>query len=149
MRNKEKPAAAAKGLAATKVMLARAAPRAGPNVKAMLKHAPTKAMVEPLWLSSLMSAAIAVASCTLPSLSPPTTLLSRKVRKSVAAHHNATLAMLPAMLQCRAVLRPYLSEAGPMTGDAIAWRKEKREPSAPPRRTMSYLELTGIENDRL
>lgn len=48
MRSKEKQAAAAKGLAATKGMLARAAPRAGPKVKAMLKHAPTKAMVEPL-----------------------------------------------------------------------------------------------------
>lgn len=36
-----------------------------------------------------------------------------------------------------------------MTGEAMAWRKEKREPSAPPRRTMSYFELMGIKKDCL
>jgi hypothetical protein len=34
-------------------------------------------------------------------------------------------------------------------GEAMAWRREKREPSAPPRRTMSYFELMGIEKDCL
>lgn len=48
MRSKEKPAAVAKGLDATRLMLAAAAPRAGPKVNAMLKHAPTMAIVEAL-----------------------------------------------------------------------------------------------------
>jgi hypothetical protein len=149
MRSSEKPAAVAKGLATTVVILASAAPSAGPNVKAMLKHAPTIAIVDPRCDSSLMSAAMAVASWIFPSLRPPTMRLHKKVRKSVATHHRATLAMLPAMLHKRAVRRPYLSEARPMTGEAMAWRKEKREPSAPPRRTMSYFELIGIKKDCL
>ena len=62
MRNREKPAAVANGFAATVVMFANAAPRAGPNVKAIEKHTPTRAMVAPRCLSSLTSAAIAVAS---------------------------------------------------------------------------------------
>jgi hypothetical protein len=149
MRNSENPAAVANGLAATVVICASAAPNAGPNVKATLKHAPTSAIVEPRCVSSLMSVAIAMASCIFPSLSPPTTLLSRKVRKSVAAHHNATLAIFPPMLQRRAVLLPYLSDARPMMGEAKAWRRENREPNAPPRRTMSYFELMGFAKDCL
>lgn len=137
MRRSEKPAAVAKGLAATVSTLAKAAPNAGPKVKAIEKQAPTRAMVAPRCFSSLMSAAIAVASWTLPSLKPPTTRLARNVRKSVAATHNATDAMLPAMDQRRAVLRPYLSDNDPMKGEAIAWSKENREPRAPPRRTIS------------
>ena len=62
MRKREKPAAVAKGLAATVSTLAKAAPNAGPKVKAMEKQAPTRAIVGPRWVSSLMSAAIAVAS---------------------------------------------------------------------------------------
>jgi hypothetical protein len=31
-----------------------------------------------------------------------------------------------------------------MTGDAMAWQKEKSEPSAPPSRTMSYRSLIGL-----
>jgi len=146
IKNKEKPAAVAKGFAATTVTLARAAPRAGPKVNATLKHAPTNAMVEPRWLSSLMSVAMAVASCTLPSLSPPTTRLSRKVRKSTATHQSATLAIFPHMLQSRAVLRPYLSEAIPIIGLAMACSRENKEPSAPPSNTMSYFSLTGSPN---
>lgn len=149
MSSSEKPAAVAKGLATTVVMLARAAPSVGPNVKAILKHAPTIAIVEPLCDSSLMSAAMAVANWIFPSLRPPTIRLHKNVRKSVAAHQRATLAMLPAMLHKSAVRRPYLSEARPMMGEANAWRREKREPRAPPRRTMSYLELIGIEKDCL
>lgn len=137
MRNKEKPAAVAKGFATTVSTFAKAAPKAGPKVKAIEKHAPTKAIVAPLCLSSLTSAAIAVAIWTFPSLRPPTTLLAKNVRKSVAATHNATEAMLPAMDHSSAVLRPYLSDRVPMIGDAIAWSKENKEPRAPPRRTMS------------
>ncbi len=137
IRKSEKPAAVAKGLAAMLSMFAKAAPSAGPTVNAIEKQTPTRAMVAPRCLSSLMSAAMAVASWTFPSLRPPTTRLARKVRKSVAATHNATEAMLPAIDHRRAVLRPYLSERVPMIGDAMAWRKENREPSAPPRRTIS------------
>ena len=137
IRNRENAAAVANGFAATVLTLASAAPSAGPKVKAMLKHAPTSAIVAPRCCSSLISAAMAVASCTFPSLSPPTTRLAKNVRKSVAATHSATDAMLPAMLHRRAVRRPYLSERRPINGEARAWRKEKREPRAPPRRTMS------------
>lgn len=135
--NNEKPAAVANGFAATVVIPARAAPNAGPNVNAILKHAPTNAMVEPRWLSSLISAAMAVANCTLPSLRPPTTRLARKVLKSVAAHQRATLAIFPAILDRRAVRLPYLSEARPINGEATACRNEKRDPRAPPKRTTS------------
>ena len=103
----------------------------------------------PLCLSSLTSAAIAVANWTFPSLKPPTTLLAKNVRKSVAATHKATEAILPAIDQSNAVRRPYLSERVPMIGEAIAWRKEKSEPRAPPRRTMSYRSLMGREKDCL
>ena len=92
-----------------------------------------------------MSVAMAVASWTLPSLRPPTILLRRNVLKLTDTVQSATLMMLPHMLQSSAVLRPCLSEALPMMGLAMAWRREKREPRAPPRRTMSYFSLTGIE----
>lgn len=36
-----------------------------------------------------------------------------------------------------------------MMGDAKACRREKRDPRAPPSRTMSYFELMGIEKDSL
>ena len=62
MRNSEKPAAVAKGLAATVVTFAKAAPSAGPNVKAIEKQAPTIAIVLPLCSSVLMSVAIAMAN---------------------------------------------------------------------------------------
>lgn len=137
MRSREKPAAVAKGFAATVSIFASAAPSAGPNVKAIEKHAPTRAIVAPRCLSSLISAAMAVASCTLPSLRPPTTLLARKVRKSVAATHSATERILPAIDHSNAVRRPYLSDREPMNGEAIACRNENNEPRAPPRRTMS------------
>ncbi len=137
MRMREKPAAVAKGFAATVVTVDKAAPSAGPNVKAMQKQAPINAIVAPRCLSSLISVAMAVASCTLPSLRPPTILLARKVRKSVAATQSATEARLPAIDHNRAVRRPYLSERVPIIGDARAWRKEKRDPSAPPKSTMS------------
>ena len=137
IKKSEKPAAVANGLATTVSTLASAAPNAGPKVKAIEKQRPTRAMVAPRCLSSLISAAIAVAIWTLPSLSPPTTRLARNVRKSVAATHKATDKILPAIVQSRAVRRPYLSESVPMIGDAIAWRKENNEPRAPPRRTMS------------
>ena len=120
MRKRLKPAAVAKGFAATVVTFERAAPRAGPNVKAIEKQTPTRAIAAPRCLSSLTSAAIAMASCTFPSLNPPTTLLARNVRKSVAATHRATEAMLPAIDHKSAVLRPYLSEKLPITGEAIA-----------------------------
>jgi hypothetical protein len=137
IKKRENPAAVAKGFAEKMVMLDRDAPKAGPSVKAMLKQTPTSAIVAPRSFSSLTSVAIAIASCTFPSLSPPTTRLARKVRKSVAATHSATDRILPHIDQSRAVRRPYLSESRPMIGEAIAWRKEKREPKAPPRRTMS------------
>ena len=149
MRKSEKPAAVAKGLAATVETLAKAAPSAGPKVKAIEKQAPTSAIVAPRCFSSLMSAAMAVASCTFPSLNPPTTLLARNVRKSVAATHSATELILPAIDHNSAVRRPYLSDNAPMNGEAIAWRKEKRLPRAPPRRTMSYRSLIGREKDCL
>jgi len=137
IKKSENPAAVANGLATTVSMLAKAAPSAGPNVNAIEKHTPTRAMVAPRCLSSLISAAMAVANWTFPSLKPPTTLLARNVRKSVAATHKATDAMFPAMDHSNAVRRPYLSESVPMIGDAIAWRKENSEPKAPPRRTIS------------
>ena len=137
IKKRENPAAVAKGLAEKMVMLDRNAPKPGPSVKAMLKQVPTSAIVAPRSLSSLTSVAIAIASCTFPSLSPPTIRLAKKVRKSVAATHNATDRILPNIDQSNAVRRPCLSDSRPMTGEAIAWRKEKREPKAPPRRTMS------------
>lgn len=130
-------AAEANGFAAKLVMVDRYAPRAGPNVNAMLKHTPTRAIVAPLCVSSLISVAIAIASCTLPSLNPPTTLDAKNVLKSVAATHNATDSTFPAIDQRSAVRRPYLSESVPMMGLAIAWRKENKEPRAPPRSTIS------------
>ena len=137
MRKSENPAAVANGFAATVSTFASAAPSAGPKVNAIEKHAPTSAIVAPRCFSSLKSAAMAVASCTLPSLSPPTMRLARKVRKSVAATHKATEAMLPAMDQSSAVRRPWRSLREPMIGDAMACRRENSEPRAPPRRTMS------------
>ena len=137
IKNNEKPAAVANGLAATVDTLAKAAPSAGPNVNAIEKQAPTMAMVAPRCFSSLISAAMAVANWTFPSLNPATILLARKVRKSVAATQSATDAMFPAIDHNNAVLRPYLSDRAPMKGEAMAWSKEKRLPSAPPRRTMS------------
>ena len=47
IRKSEKPAAVAKGLAATVVIFERVAPSAGPQVKAILKQAPISAIVEP------------------------------------------------------------------------------------------------------
>ena len=149
INSKEKPAAVAKGFAMTVVIFASAAPMAGPKVNATLKQAPTSAMVEPLCSSVLISVAIAVASWTFPSLNPPTIRLSKNVRKSTAKHHKATLAMLPHMLHRSAVLLPYLSDALPMTGLAIACRKEKRDPSAPPSKTISYFSLIGTANEDL
>lgn len=123
MRNSENPAAVAKGFAATVLIELSHAPRAGPNVKLTLKHIPTSAMVAPLCFSSDTSVAMAIASWTFPSDSPPTTRERRKVRKSVAQTQRRTLRMLPAMLKRRAVRRPYLSETVPITGEAMAWRR--------------------------
>ena len=134
---RETPAVVANGLAATVSTVAKAAPKAGPKVKAIEKQAPTMAMVAARCSALLMSAAMAVASWTLPSLKPPTIRLARKVRKSVAASHNATEAILPAMDQSRAVLRPYLSDRDPMKGEAMACSMEKSEPRAPPKSTTS------------
>ena len=106
MRNRENPAAVANGLAATMVTCDNAAPSAGPKVKAMLKHAPTMAIVFPRSSSLLISVAIAIANCTFPSLSPPTMRLAKKVLKSVAAHHRATEAMFPTIDHSKAVRRP-------------------------------------------
>lgn len=149
IKNSENPAAVANGFAEKVVMLASHAPSAGPKVNAMLKQAPTLAIVEPLDCSSLMSVAIAVASCTFPSLRPPTILLIKNVRKSTAAHHSATLAIFPHILQSNAVRRPYLSEARPINGLATACSRENRDPRAPPRSTMSYFELIGFAKDCL
>src|SRR5688572_13134715 len=80
-----KPAAVAKGFAATVEMVLSQAPRPGPKVKAIEKHAPMMAIVEPREASSEISVAMAVASWTLPSERPPTTRLAMKVRKSTAA----------------------------------------------------------------
>jgi hypothetical protein len=123
IKNREKPAAVAKGFAFTELMVLNQAPNAGPNVKLILKQIPTSAIVAPLCFSSEISVAIAIASWTLPSESPPTMRERRKVEKSVAHTQRRTLRMLPAMLKRRAVLRPYLSESVPITGDAIAWRR--------------------------
>lgn len=137
IRSNEHPAAVANGFAATIVTVDSPAPIAGPNVNAMLKHAPTNAIVDPLWLSSLISVAMALAIWTFPSLRPPTMRLPRNVLKSVAATQSATLAMFPVIDQSSAVRRPRLSEIRPITGAARAWRKEKRDPSAPPSSTTS------------
>lgn len=123
MRKSENPAAVAKGFAATVLIVLSHAPRAGPNVKLMLKHMPTNAIVAPRCFSSDTSVAIAIANWTFPSDSPPTTLERRKVRKSVAQTQRSTLRMLPPMLKRRAVRRPYLSERVPMMGEAKAWRR--------------------------
>ena len=42
-----------------------------------------------------------------------------------------------------------MSERMPMTGDAKAWRSEKSEPRAPPRRTISYRSLIGFAKEFL
>jgi hypothetical protein len=121
-RKSEKPAAVAKGFAFTLLIVLNHAPRAGPNVNEMLKHIPTNAIVDPRCFSSEISVAIAMASCTFPSESPPTILERRKVRKSVAQTQSRTERMFPAILQRRAVRRPYLSERVPITGEANACR---------------------------
>ncbi len=113
--------------------------------KARLKHAPARAILEPRCASVLVSAC----SWTLPSLRPSTTLLRRDVRKSTATHNNATLVMFPHMLQRSAVLLPYLSEARPTTGLAMACKRENSEPSAPAESTMSYFSSMGTANDCL
>jgi hypothetical protein len=123
IKNSENPAAVAKGFAFTELIVLNQAPNAGPNVKLILKHIPTSAIVDPLCFSSEMSVAIAIASWTLPSESPPTMRERRKVRKSVAHTQRRTLRMLPVILKSRAVLRPYLSESVPITGDAMACRR--------------------------
>lgn len=123
IKNSENPAAVANGFAFTLLIVLSHAPNAGPNVKLMLKHMPTSAMVEPLFFSSETSVAMAIASCTLPSESPPTMRESRKVRKSEAHTQRRTLRTLPSMLQRRALRRPYLSEREPMRGEAIAWSR--------------------------
>lgn len=105
-KNSEKPAAVANGFAFTELMVLSQAPSAGPNVKLMLKHIPTSAIVEPRCFSSEISVAIDVASWTLPSERPPTMRERRKVRKSVAQTQRRTLRIFPDMLQRRAVLRP-------------------------------------------
>ena len=106
MRNKLNPAAVANGFAATVEIELNHAPSAGPNVKLILKHMPTSAIVAPRCFSSDISVAIAMASWTLPSERPPTTRERRKVRKSVATTQRSTESMLPAMLKRRAVRRP-------------------------------------------
>src|SRR5271156_4968763 len=146
IKSRENPAAVAKGFAATVVLVARKAPKAGPKGKATLKHAPTRAIELPLEASSLMSVTMATASWTLPSLNPPTIRLRRNVLKSTAPSHKPTLMIFPHMLHSSAVRRPYVSESLPIIGDARACRKENREPKAPPSRTMSYFDSIGIEN---
>lgn len=146
---KDTPAAVAYGFSLIIETFANAAPRAGPNVKATLKQAPTIAIVAPRCDSSLMSVAIAFAICTFPSLSPPTIRLARKVLKFVAATHNATLIRFPTIDHNSAVRRPCRSDSRPITGAVRACRNENREPSAPPRRTISYRESMGFENEFL
>jgi hypothetical protein len=106
-------------------------------------------MVLPLSFSLLISVAIAVAIWTFPSDNPPTILLARKVRKSVASSQSSTEAMFPHMEIRSALRRPYLSERMPMMGEAMAWRAENMEPRAPPRRTMSYRLSMGREKEFL
>tara|TARA_R110002060_G_scaffold55918_1_gene66312 strand:+ start:59 stop:652 length:594 start_codon:yes stop_codon:yes gene_type:complete len=106
IKNSENPAAVAKGFALTELMVLNQAPKAGPNVKLILKHIPTNAIVAPLCFSSEISVAIAMASWTFPSDRPPTTRERRNVLKSVAQTQRSTLRILPAMLQRRAVRRP-------------------------------------------
>ena len=62
IKNSENPAAVAKGLAFTLLMVLNHAPSAGPKVKLILKHMPTNAIVAPLCFSSEISVAIAMAS---------------------------------------------------------------------------------------
>lgn len=123
IKKSENPAAVAKGFALTELMVLNHAPKAGPNVKLILKHMPTNAIVAPLCFSSEMSVAIAMASWTFPSERPPTTRERRKVLKSVAQTQRRTLSILPVMLQRRAVRRPYLSDRAPIMGDAKACRR--------------------------
>jgi hypothetical protein len=66
------------------------------------------------------------------------------VLKSTAAHHSATEAMLPIIDHSSAVLLPCASDIRPIMGEAMAWQSEKREPIAPPSRTISYLSLIGL-----
>jgi hypothetical protein len=122
IRNSEKPAAVANGFAFTLLMVLNHAPSAGPNVKEMLKHIPTNAIVAPRCFSSDISVAIAIASWTLPSDNPPTMRERRNVRKSVAQTQRRTERILPDMLKRRAVRLPYLSDKVPITGEAAACR---------------------------
>lgn len=62
IKKSEKPAAVANGFALTELMVLNHAPKAGPNVKLILKHMPTNAIVAPLCFSSEISVAIAMAS---------------------------------------------------------------------------------------
>jgi hypothetical protein len=68
---------------------------------------------------------------------------ARKVRKSTATTHRRTERILPVMLASKAVRRPKWSDRWPMIGDAMAWRREKRLPRAPPSNTISYLDSIG------
>jgi hypothetical protein len=80
---------------------------------------------------------MAVAIWTFPSDKPPTILLARKVLKSVANSQSKTLAIFPHIDIKSALRRPYLSDNIPIIGEAMACNAEKREPIAPPKRTMS------------
>ena len=120
MRNKLNDAAVANGFAATIDFVLSQAPNPGPNVKAIEKHAPMIAMVDPREDSSEMSLAIAVDSWTFPSERPPTIRLATKVRKSTAATQRSTDRTFPHMDVNSAVRRPYRSDSLPIRGEAIA-----------------------------
>lgn len=62
IKKSENPAAVANGFALTELIVLNQAPNAGPNVKLILKHMPTRAIVELRCVSSEISVAIAIAS---------------------------------------------------------------------------------------
>jgi hypothetical protein len=57
--------------------------------------------------------------------------------------------VFPTMEQSSAVRRPYLSDSRPIKGAAMACKREKSDPSAPPRSTISYRESIGFANEFL
>ena len=120
---------------------ASAAPSAGPNVNAI-----ARSKRPPLPSSSRCSSSRAhirrdrKRQLHIPLTQPPNNAAREKspeIRgRAPQSAHGGDIAHHG--LHSSAVLLPYLiAQSVPMTGEATAWQREKSEPRAPPRRTMS------------
>lgn len=73
-----------------------------------------------------------MASCTFPSLNPPTTRDSKYQLKRVLTSQITALSMFPNIDHNRTFLRPWRSEREPMDGDTKNCSVENMEPISPP-----------------